>query len=592
MIRPRQFGAARFLSFVLTPCVAVLVGCTATMSAPNDGASGTGASSTSGSGGSGAKGGTGNGGGGAVAMNGGTGNAQGGSAGSSGTSPDLSGEASPVAMDGTPIYSRFLRLTNTQWENSVRDSLKLTGPTGQSDQFLHAVAGVTDFDNNERVVVVDNDNWSDFQGAAEAVTATVTATDKALQGVVATTDPATFIKTFGRRAFRRDLTAAEVTSYTSLYTEGMSYSGTQSAFTKGAALVITAMLQSPNFLYRSEMGDVGAPLSGYEMAAKLSLWIRNTTPTDAMLDAAAQGSFDTAAGAAAQAQTMLDDPAAVTSIREMHNQLYKLALFDTITKDNVTGYSDGLKAEFDSAATAFFDYIFSQNLGVKDILTTNVGFAGPLMAALYGVKSSGTAVSQVTLSDRAGWYSQAPFLTLWAINDDPDSIHRGVRINFDTLCAELGPPATTLPPVPSLAANQSNRQRYEGLTNSCGVPCHTVYINPVGFAFEDFDGVGRHRTSDNGQPVDTTGSYPFAEGTESFSDSAELMQLVAGGTQAHQCWAKKMASYALERDMVDTERPLIESLGAVSLASGGSLKQVMLALAKSDAFRTHVGGAQ
>lgn len=577
-----------FVALALGPCVAALMACSTTVTGPAGEATGTGASTGSGASGPSVSGGNGSG----AAPGQTSGGSSSGSSSSGGSSGDSSSLASPVAMDGTPIYSRFLRLTNTQWENSVHDILKLDAPTGQSGQFLHAVAGISDFDNNERVVFVDNDNWSDFQSAAEAVAATVTTTDAALQKVVATTDPATFIKTFGRRAFRRELTASEISAYTTLYTQGTTSSGTQSAFTKGAALVITAMLQSPNFLYRSEMGDAGAPLSGYEMAAKLSLWIRNTTPSDAMLDAAAAGAFDSAEGAVAQAKTMLDDPAAVASIREMHNQLYKLALFDTITKDHVDGYSDGLKAEFTTAATDFFDYIFSQNLGVKDILTTNVGFAGPLMSALYGVKVSGSGVSQVTLSDRAGWYSQAPFLTLWAINDDPDSIHRGVRINLDTLCAELGAPAKMLPPVPALAPNQSNRQRYEGLTNSCGVPCHTVYINPVGFAFEDYDGVGRYRTTDNGQPVDTTGSYPFAEGKQDFSGAPELMQEIANGTQAHQCWAKKMASYALERDVVDAERPLVESLGAVSMASGGSLKQVMLALVQNDAFRTHVGGAQ
>ncbi|MET0791501.1 MAG: DUF1595 domain-containing protein, partial [Polyangiaceae bacterium] len=195
---------------------------------------------------------------------------------SAGSGPSSSGN--PVGLSGAPLYSRFLRLTNSQWENSVHDVLHLTAPTGQSDQFLHAVAGTTDFDNNERVVVVNNDNWTDFQTAAEAVAAKVTATDQALQSVVATTDPATFIKTFGRRAFRRELTSAENTSYLALHTKGGTYSGTQSAFTKGAALVISAMLQSPNFLYRSEMSDNGAALSGYEMAAKLSLWLLNTTP--------------------------------------------------------------------------------------------------------------------------------------------------------------------------------------------------------------------------------------------------------------------------------------------------------------------------
>jgi hypothetical protein len=497
-----------------------------------------------------------------------------------------------VAMPGAPLYSRFVRLTNSQWESSVREVLKLSGPTGQSEQFLHAVAGTTDFDNNERVVVVNNDNWSDFQLAAEAVAAKVTATDQALQAVVATTDVAQFIKTLGRRAFRRELSAAEVSTYTTLHQQGATFSGSQSAFTKGAALVITAMLQSPNFLYRVELGDEGKPLSGYEMAAKLSLWIRNSTPSDALLDVAAKGGLDSADGAVAQARTMLDDSTAVESIRRMHTQLYKVELLDTITKDQVQGYSDDLKAEFTSAANSFFDFIYAQNLGLKDLLTTQVGFAGPLMAQLYGMKVNGSGVQQVSLTNRAGWYAQAPFLTQWAINNDPDPIHRGVRINLDTLCLELGPPATVLPSVPALKPNQSNRQRYEGLTNGCGAPCHTVYINPLGFAFEDFDGLGRYRTMDNGQAVDTTGSYPFAGGDQSFGDSSDLMKIIASSPQAHQCWSKKLASYALERDIVESERPLIEALGNVSAASDGSLKQVMLALVQNDAFRTRVGGGK
>jgi len=562
-------GSPKYLALILAPMIAVIAACTVSgaagdreaMGAPSDGAAGAGTSP-----------------------------GPSGSAGGSSEQPN--GTSSEVGLTGMPLYTRFMRLTNSQWENSVRDLLKLTQPTGQSEQFLHAVSGITDFDNNERVVVVNNDNWGDFQTAAEAVAAKVTATDAALQAVVATKDPGTFIKTFGRRAFRRDLTAAEVSAYTALHTQGSTSTGAPSAFTKGAGYVITAMLQSPNFLYRMELGDNGAPLSGYELAAKLSLWLLNTTPSDAMLDAAAKGTFDSAEGAVAQAKTMMDAPAALESIREMHSQLYKIPLFDTITKDNVAGYSDGLKTEFMTAGTSFFDYIYSQNLGVKEILTTKVGFAGPLMAALYGIKVNGSSVQQVALSDRSGWYTQAPYLTQWANNNDPDPIHRGVRINLDTLCLQLGPPSTVLPSVPAIQQNETNRKRYETLTNGCGRPCHTVYINPIGFAFEDYDGIGRYRTTDNGQPVDTTGSYPFADGEHTFKGAAELMQQIANDPQAHQCWSKKLATYALERDILPVERPTIEALAAVSQASGGSLKQVMLALVKSEAFRTHVGGGR
>jgi hypothetical protein len=596
-----QLGSTRVLLLAVAPLVLASVSCTATVEGPEGGAVGAGASASGGNAsggtsGSKATGGTGAGNVGQGGSSSGGSSSGGSSSGSSGSSGDggsgATPAARPVSMEGAPIYSRFLRLTNDQWENSVRDILRLTAPTGLSDGFLHAVSGTTDFENNERVVIVNDTIWSDFQLAAETLAKQVTATDAALQNVVATTDATTFINTFGRRAFRRDLTPAEVTTYSNLHATGAGLSGSQSAFTKGARLVITGMLQSPHFLYRIELGDAGAPLNGYEMAAKLSLWINDTTPSDSLLDAAKAGKLDAVSGAVEEASALLEAPAALDVMRKFHAELYKLALFETITKDSVPGYSEGLKAEFTQAASSFFDYVYGNDLGVRDILTTNVAFAGPLTAALYGVSVSGNTVQQVSVPDRAGWYSQAPFLTLWAVNNDPDSIHRGVRINLDTLCADPGLPEMNLPAVPAIEDGQTNRERYTALTQTCGRECHGLYINPVGFAFENYDGVGRFRETDHGKPVDTTGTYAFAEGYLSFAGAPELMELIASGTQAHQCWAKKMATYALARDVVDAERPLVEALGQVSRDTGGTLKQVMLALVQNDAFRTHVGGAQ
>jgi hypothetical protein len=128
------------------------------------------------------------------------------------------------------------------------------------------------------------------------------------------------------------------------------------------------------------------------------------------------------------------------------------------------------------------------------------------------------------------------------------------------------------------------------LTQGCGQQCHTYYINPLGFAFEHFDGMGRLRTSDNGKPVDTRAAYPFAEGYKEFADSAELMQLMSGSKQAHACYAKKIASFGLQRDIVESDVPTLDAMAAVSMA-GGSLKQVMVALVEDPAFRMRRGAA-
>src|SRR4029077_9865843 len=160
---------------------------------------------------------------------------------------------------------------------------------------------------------------------------------------------------------------------------------------------------------------------------------------------------------------------------------------------------------------------------------------------------------------------------------DPDSIHRGVSMNLDVLCAKLGPPVANIPPVPPLLPGHTTRQRITTLTSGCGASCHGEQINPLGFAFEHFDGMGQYRDTENGNlPIDSSGTYTFADGARSYSGAAELMRVLASEPQVHACYAKKLASFALQRDVVAADRPLLDALAATSMTSG-SIKQVMLA---------------
>jgi hypothetical protein len=95
---------------------------------------------------------------------------------------------------------------------------------------------------------------------------------------------------------------------------------------------------------------------------------------------------------------------------------------------------------------------------------------------------------------------------------------------------------------------------------------------------------------DNGEPVDTTGTYPFQEGSRSYANSAELMDIMASGKQAHQCYSKKIAGYALQRDIVVSDMPLLEAMGTTSIGNGSTIKQVMLELVRNDAYRVRAAG--
>ena len=527
---------------------------------------------------------------GAAAAAGGGGSVGGGAAtGSVGSGSSVS---TVLNLSGSPQYLRFVRLTNHQWAQSIRDVLKIAAPTELEGTFQSPVAGATDFSNNELVLAVDQRAVSDYQSAAESLAKQVTASSASLSQIYSGTDAVGFIATLGRRAFRRPLTSEESASYLGLFNSGASLTGSATAFAKGAGLVIRAVLQSPYFVYRTELGDAGAPLSSFEIAAKLSLWLRGTTPSDQLLDAAAiAGKFDTADAVAAAASEMLEDAAAAKVIDSFHAELLHFDRYAQIAKLDVSGYDPSLNTEYLEASSRFFDKIFSQGLGLREILTSTKGFVGPGMAALYGVQAPATGYEERELgAQRVGYFSQIPFLSLYGLNAEADSIHRGVTINLDVLCAVLGPPAAELPAVPALMSGQTNRQRISTLTAGCGGACHNQQINPIGFAFEHFDGIGRYSDTENGKlPIDSSGSFEFVEGTRSFENAGDLMRGMAAGTQAHTCYSKKLASFAMQRDIVTQDRALLDAMAKVS-SENGSVKRVILELVQNDAFRVRTVG--
>lgn len=520
------------------------------------------------------------------------------SSGSGGSSSGAiaAGDPGSLDLDDTAKYYRVLRLTNAQWAAAVQTVLNV-GSGGLEQNFEGQVTGASDFANNELWMGFDSRNWQDFQSAAEALATQVTASSSALSKVYSGTDAAGLITTVGRRAYRRPLSTTEQQAYMTLYTTGAAEAtGSASAFSKGAYLVISGMLQSANFLFRTELGAKGAALSGYEMAAKLALWLRGTNPDDKTLDmAAGTGKLDTADGAAALATTMLGESGTATVMRDFHNEWLHIDDYTQVTKTpDITAFTSTLPTEFQESSYRFFDNIFTQGLGIKDILQSTSGFYGPGMAKLYGVTAPAAgAYTQSDLgSKRVGFFAQMPYLTLNGLNEEANPILRGVSLVRDVLCATLGPPAANIPPIPALMPGQTDRQRIDTLTGGCGSVCHNNMINPLGFAFEHFDGLGQWQDTENGGlTIDASGSYTFADGTtKTWTDETGMMQAIASTSQAHTCFAKKLAGYGLQRNISASDMPLLTSLTSASMGSGtNSEKQLIIQLVRSDSFRTHGG---
>jgi hypothetical protein len=512
----------------------------------------------------------------------------------------------PIASVPGPS-SRLVRLNHKQWANTVGDLFRLPSPAPQAKSFLSESVR-SSFDNDGSVLEVSPELWQDYQKAAEAVANQVARDAGMLAGLVpsgAPTDAAgkvrALVQNLGLRAYRRPLTDAEVSRYVTLFNQGPTLIGSTDAFADGAELLISYLLQSPYFLYRTELStavtDGKVLLNDYEVASRLSYGLANTMPDDQLLAAAAAKKLHTRDDVLAHAQRLLGSPRGQATLADFHEQLFHTAAYSTVKRDPMRqpaftpGLGDAMRQE---SASFVADVVFGQQKGVSEILTAKYTFANSQLATLYGVKTTAGASDPFVRVDldptqRSGLFTQIGFL---GSNDDatdttPRPIMRGKHMNLDVLCTQLPAPPNVPPMLPTNTGN-TNRQLIEAFTQQPGsicISCHGAIINPLGFAFEHYDAVGRWRDQDNGSPVDATGTYDFADGTKSFDGAIELMDIISKGTQAHECYARRLFEYLYGRDVADgaADGNLIQEVGRRSRGSA-SIKAMVLDLLTTDAF--------
>lgn len=512
--------------------------------------------------------------------------------------PVLPPGAFTPTLDGAPIHARLVRITHEQWENSVRDLLGLSERSGLSDGFEGDPPRGT-FDNNERALEVTSTLWGDYERAAETLAETASVDDAARQRMSSGLTGVDFVRDFGRRAFRRPLTADEESTYLALHDAAATYFPELDASVAGLRLTVEAMLQSPHFIYRSELGADGEPLSSYEVASKLSFLLRNTTPNDELLDAAEAGELTTADSVSSWATRMLDEDGARQVIASYNTTLLGTNRFSSITKDTGVFPSFDLDTSLDMQAEAdeFLSRIFEDGLGVRDLITSRKAFVTSRTAGYYGETApTGSGLMEVELGeDRPGFFTRLGFLAFNGNNAQSDPIHRGVELNLRMLCISLTAPPGELPALPAQEDDQTNRERVAITTEVPGTPCeacHKTLINPLGYAFESFDAIGQLRTTDNGQPIDTASAYQFSDGLKSFAGASELMNLLAESEQVHSCLAKNLTEFTLGRDLSDEDLSLVMQVADGSLTGSSSMKSMMLEAVVSDAFLTRTGVVQ
>lgn len=497
--------------------------------------------------------------------------------------------------------SRVARLSHVEYENTARDFLASPTSLGITSSFIADSTNST-FNNNGGDLNVTSAQWQDYQTAAEELARKATLTPEALLAAagVATSTDAALINALGRRLFRRTLSGDEASAYAALFTQGAGFYPAMPPRQAGARVVLEAMLQSPNFLYRVERStQVTAgviPLSGTELAQRLSYALWQSMPDEALLASAEDGSLLTIDGYTAQVTRLLADPRSRDAVGQFHAQLLGQSKYADITRVTTLfpEFSLGLRESMKQEQVRFVnDVVFTQQGGLSLLLTAPSTYVDQNLARVYrlpGTYDANFQKVQFTDGQRGGLFTQIGFLALNASSTESDPIHRGVFLNHKVLCANLPAPPNNVPPLPRPDPNvvKTLRTRITDFTGAgtCGAGCHSTMINPAGFAFEHYDSLGRWRDTDQGLPVNAVDSYSFEGKVRSYDGALEFSAAMAEEPMAHLCYAQHWVEFLHGRGLGDADSAMIRRVGKRSQAEGLPVTSVLRLLVESESFKT------
>lgn len=530
-----------------------------------------------------------------------------GSPGGVGTGPGTTPGALPPAPAGTPTLPpvatpALSRLTHAQWENTVRDLLRLPKASGLSQSFP-AQSNPSRFDNQGGTLSVDGTLWTEYQRAAEQLARQVSRDPAALMRLLPAQLPdepkargRAIVEALLLRAYRRPPDADELTRAVALFDRGSAGKTGAEATAAGVELLLEGVLQAPQFLYRTEIGRAGKELAtfdDYELASRLSYALTGSMPDDDLF-AAARAKVLTASrqGLATEARRLVGGAAGQVMIEGFHYYLLNLGSIQRIEKDakEVPGYVPALRDDMYKEALALVrDVVVERGQGLTGLLTASHTFVNARLARVYDLPGTFTDDKFVRVdldpSRRLGLLTQSGLLALHAHGLEPDIIHRGLFVAQNLLCKPLPPPPDNLQ-VPKIDPSLTNRQRIEAISGkgTCGEACHSNFINPPGYALEGYDGLGRVRMSDQGKPIDASGSYTLDGQARTFTNGVELVRHLAASQEAHQCYAGNWLEFLHARPRQESDGKFVAELATRSQAGLLSTLDLIVTLVTSDAF--------
>jgi hypothetical protein len=410
----------------------------------------------------------------------------------------------------------------------------------------------------------------------------------------------TIVTTLLKHAFRQQPSAAEIQRVMEFYHTGRK-GGT---FDSGIQAALERILASPRFLFRIEHEPDGIaagdlyPVSGIELASRLSFFLWSSIPNDALLDLASQNKLDQAA-LDRQVRRMLADPRAeslVTNFAGQWLQLRNLNNFQPNT-DIFPDFDDNLRQGFKRETELLFQSVVQEDRSVLDLMTADYTFVNERLAKHYGIPGIyGSRFRRVPVREEArrGLLGQGSILALTSHAERTSPVVRGKWVLENLLGLEVPPPPPDVPLLKERKEGEKPRtmreQMAEHRANAMCAACHKT-LDPIGFAMENFDAVGAWRNDDAGNPIDASGV--LADGSK-VDGVVELRNgLLSRPENFVTALTKKLLTYALGRGLDGRDMPQVRAIVAAAARDNYRFSSIVFGIAHSTPFRmsTAVGAS-
>jgi mono/diheme cytochrome c family protein len=402
------------------------------------------------------------------------------------------------------------------------------------------------------------------------------------------------LSTLARRAYRRPVTATEVAALTRFV--ALAKADGQSV-EQGIALAIQAMLVSPHFLFHIERDLYRADpsrvhrISDIELASRLSYFLWNSMPDDELLSLASLRKLSTPAVLDAQVKRMVADPKSFAMAENFAGQWLEIRNLDSIKPDpqKFPAWGSQLRDAMKTETRMFFDAILRENRPIGEFLDARYTFLNEFLANYYGIEGvTGPEFRRVSLTtpERGGVLSQGSVLAVSSYPTRTSVVIRGKYVLQNILGTPPPPPPADVPALDEEAVGTSaslRKQMEKHRTNAICASCHSR-MDPLGFALENYDAIGKWRTQDGGFPIDSSGVLPSGR---SFANPTEMRQVLREMLpDFSRALTEKLLTYSLGRGLERYDKPTVRDITRRLAASDYGFQTLVLEVVRSLPFQS------